>query len=171
MSAQSEQYAVALFELSREQDDLEEIKETFAAFLKSLDEKDMLFFRHPKIKKNEKKDVIRAMDFPALLKDFLFVVIENNRFEILEDIYGSFAALIDKMHRRMAVVVYSKEPLDKKRIQNLKEEYENRYNRKVTLENRTDKTIIGGLRFEFEGMVVDNTVNRTLNQLKSRLKK
>jgi F-type H+-transporting ATPase subunit delta len=69
----------------------------------------------------------------------------------------------------MHVVVYSQKPLGEKRIKALKDAYEAKYRRIVTLENKVDKSIVGGLRFEFDGKIIDDTVNSTLKQFQSRL--
>lgn len=171
MSAISDQYAVALFELSKADEKTDRVSEDFDSFIKSFDENSMTFFKHPAVKKNKKVEIVQTLDLDPLFKNFLSVLIENNRFDYLYDIRESYESLLDNMHKRMHVVVYSKRPLKKQQINALQEEYEKKYSRQVTVENKVDELIIGGLRFEFEGKVIDDTVNHTLRELKSRLTK
>ncbi len=171
MSAVSEQYAVALFALAREKKQIDEVEDAFSSFLDALGEEERTFFLHPRMKKADKKDIVKASSLPELFRDFLFVTIDNSRFDELENIFKRYRQLKANMHKILHVKVYSKKPLDDQRIKTLKQEYENRYNRQVTLENHVDKDIVGGLRFEFDGKVVDDTINHVLNQLKSRLTK
>ncbi len=171
MSAVSEQYAVALFALAKEKEQIDEIEESLSSFMDALGEEEHTFFMHPRMKKSDKKEIVRSMSLPELLRDFLFVAIDNNRFNELKNVLKRYRQLKADMHKVLHVNIYSKRPLNEKRLSTLKEEYENKYNRQVTLENHVDESIVGGLRFEFDGKVVDDTINHVLNQLKSRLTK
>ncbi len=171
MSAQSEQYAVALFELARETDVITEIEKTFASFLKSFDKQSRDFFTHPNIKRYDKKAAVKAVGLPTLFQDFLLVVVENGRVDILDKMYKDYKHLIDKMHKKMHIVVKSKKTLQKSRIEQLKTQFEKKYSRKVTIENQVDESIVGGLRFEFEGKVIDDTINHNLATLRRQLTK
>jgi len=171
MSATSNQYAVALFELAHEADEKDVIQETFEAFAKELDLEEMTFFIHPRITKADKKAVIKAMDMHALFTDFIYVLIDNNRFENIQTIKQNYDKLILEQGKIMRIDVFTKTALDKSRMNQLKKQYEKKYNRQVMIENHIDETIAGGLRVEFDGQVLDNTVNHMLSQLKHRLAK
>ena len=171
MSTTSNQYAVALFELAHEADEKDAISEVFEAFTKELDKEQLNFFIHPRIKKADKKAVIKGMEANQLFTDFIYVLIDNNRFENINDIKNDYDKLILDQGKIMRIDVYTKESLDKSRMSQLKKQYEKKYNRQVQLENHIDPSIVGGLRVEFDGKVLDNTVNHTLSQLKNRLAK
>ncbi len=171
MSALSEQYAVALFEVASDADVLNDVLEEYDALKQGLDDASMQFFMHPGVEKTKKRDLIDSLNVSETLQHFLYVLIDNNRFEYVPDIYEDYKALINNRFKRMHVIVYSKRPLDAKRKENLKQQYEAKYNRQVTLENRLDEKIVGGLRFEFEGKVIDDTINHTLSQMKRQLTK
>lgn len=171
MSATSSQYAVALFELAHEKNQLEEIENTFQALVNAIGSEELAFFKHPKVLKKDKKDVIKGMKLNDLLTDFLFVLIDNNRFEHVELMYKDFEQLILEQGKKMRINLFSKERLDSKRMSQLKEQFEKKYNRQVIIENHVDSSIIGGLRIEYDGKVLDDTINQTLRQLKNRLTK
>ena len=171
MSAISDQYAIALFEVSKEEDNLNAISDAYESFLEAIDQESMEFFLHPGIDKATKTKVIQKTDIPTTLKNFLSVLIQNNRFKVVKAIKRSFDDLLDTMHNRMDILVYSKKKLTNKRSETLKAQYEKTYSRQVTINNVVDPDIIGGLRFEFDGLVIDDTVNRTLNDLKRHLTK
>ena len=171
MSAISDQYAVALFELALELKKTDALVKDFEAFLDALDEESRTFFLHPKITKNEKKIMIDSFSFEPLFKDFLKVIIENNRFLLLSAILKGVQKLVEEQNNLMHITVFSGKALPKNRIEVLKTQYEQKYHRQVLIDNEIDETIVGGLRFEYNGMVIDDTVNHTLNQLKSRLTK
>ena len=171
MSALSEQYAVALFDVANDLDAVSDVQEEFKNLVDNLDVEAMKFFEHPGIEKVNKRQLIASLNMIKVFENFLNVLIDNGRFDQLKIIKDDFDELINNRYKRMHVVVYSKRPLDKKRQDNLKEQYEKKYNRQVTIENRVDNNIAGGLRFEFEGKVIDDTINHTLRQMKSRLTK
>lgn len=171
MSAISDQYAIALFEVSLEEKNTEAISEAFESFLEAFDDESMKFFLHPGIKKAIKTNIIQDIEAPTSFKNFLSVLVQNNRFKALEAIKVSFDELLDTMHNRMDVKVYSKKKLTEKRLKAMKEQYEKKYARQVTIDNVVDASIIGGLRFEFDGKVIDDTVNHTLSDIKRHLTK
>lgn len=171
MSAISDQYAVALFELAIEEKKTDDLSKVFSSFLESLDEESKQFFLHPKISKKEKQAMVNTFKIESLFKDFLNVLIENNRFLMLNDIFTGYQKLLEEQLNVMRITVVSGTALTKSRIETLKEQYEKKYHRQVLIENQIDETIVGGLRFEYNGLVIDDTVNHTLNQLKSRLTK
>ncbi|WP_343089384.1 ATP synthase F1 subunit delta, partial [Methanocalculus natronophilus] len=120
MSAISDQYAIALFEVSKEEDNLDAISNAYESFLEAIDKESMDFFLHPGIDKATKIEIIQKTDGPKTLKNFLSVLIQNNRFNGLKEIKESFDDLLDSMHNRMDVVVYSQKKLTKKRLETLK---------------------------------------------------
>ncbi|MFP4078516.1 MAG: ATP synthase F1 subunit delta [Bacillota bacterium] len=171
MSALSEQYAVALFELALEKDEASDLEDAYRTFIEGLDQEARTFFRHPGVKTEKKKAVIETLDVPILLKHFLSLLLDKNRFDEIDAIFESFKGIRSKADQEMHMVVYSKKPLPEKRLEQLKEAYAKKYNRTIFLENRMDESIIGGVRFEFDGKVIDDTINSTLKQFKNRLTK
>ena len=169
MSALSEQYAIALFELVVENNQSMDIEKSFEAFVEGMDEKTMNFFLHPGVQKKEKKDIIKELSLTETFRNLLYLLIDNNRFDHLEDILESYKEIRSNQANEMHVVVFSQKPLSEKRNTALKAQFENKYHRKVTIENKVDASIVGGLRYEFDGKIVDDTVNNTLKQFQSRL--
>lgn len=169
MSALSEQYAIALFELAEENKEALNIEEAFKAFVEGVDTKTTNFFLHPGVEKAKKKDIIRELTLPETLKNLFYLLVDKNRFDYVEAIYESFKDIRSNQANEMHIVVFSKKPLSEKRVDALKDAYEAKYHRSVTIENKLDESIVGGLRFEFDGKVIDDTVNSTLKQFQSRL--
>ncbi len=171
MSAVSDQYAVALFELALEGKATKEIKTAFSAFNSELDAENMRFFMHPNIVKKSKQALIDEFKLPLLFKDFLKVLVQNNRFDVIYLIQNSYDKLVDQLDATMRIEVFTGKPLAKERIENLEKVYGEKYNRKVVVSTTVDTTIAGGMRIEYNGMVLNDTVNHSLNKLKSRLTK
>ena len=171
MSAVSDQYAVALFELALEHEATKDIRKAFAKFHESLDAENMNFFMHPNIAKLKKQALIDSFDFPQLFKDFLKVLVQNSRFNTIEEIRKSYEKLVDQLDATMRIEVFTGKPMHQDRISNLEKVYGEKYNRKVVVKTTVDSKITGGMRVEYNGMVLNDTVNHSLNKLKSRLTK
>ncbi len=171
MSYVAFQYAEALFSLAKETSQIEDVLTEFKVIKKAFDFEIYQFLVHPKIKKQDKKDLISKFVNNSLLRRFIFVLIDNSRIEILDDVLDEFEKLIDNQNKTMKVQVYSHKLLSPGQKKQLADNLAKKHNRKIELENIVDKSIVGGLRLEFEGMVLDDTINNYLNSLKANLTK
>jgi F-type H+-transporting ATPase subunit delta len=171
MSYVAFQYAEALFSLSVEEKQLENVYANFQAFVQAQDEDIYSFLSHPKVSKKDKKEALSKAIDNTLVKNFMNVLIDNSRVELLEDCFNEFKKIYDNQHKVMIVFVYSGVALDDKEMKQLQENLGKKHNRNVTLENVVDPSIIGGIKIEFEGNVLDQTINHYLHSLKSSLTK
>ena len=141
------------------------------AFNESVDEEIYTFLNHPKITKNDKKEIVKQAISNSLLRNFINVLIDNSRIDLLEDTLSEYKKLFDNQNKVLKVIVYSNKVLSDKQKSNLEESLEKKNNRKVELNNVIDPSIVGGLRIEYEGMILDDTINHYLHSLKSNLTK
>lgn len=169
MSAVANQYAVALYELALEAAEETTIEKAFKAFTEALDDDIKAFFLNPRVRKKDKQALLETFKLPVLFCDFLKVVIEHHRFLDLKAIYHAYVSLLESQAKIMRIRVVSGRPLSEARMASLVKQYEQKYRRQVLLDNIVDPAIVGGLRFEFEGLVLDDTINANLNRLTSRL--
>ncbi len=169
MSAVSEQYAVALFELALELDALKTTRQAFDKFIESYDASTRTFFLHPNITKPSKRELIDSLKVPTLFGDFVKVVIDYNRMDRMGKIHESFIKLMEELDDVMRIRVHTGKPLSKERVNELEQVYSEKYHRNVIVEAVVDETIVGGMKVEYNGMVLNDTVNYSLNKLKSRL--
>jgi F-type H+-transporting ATPase subunit delta len=171
MSYVAFQYAEALFSVALEQNKIEEIEREFSAFVSAYDEEIKHFLLHPKVTKQEKKDVLKQVTDTDIFRHFLYVLIDNSRFELLNDIYREFKSIRDKQNKLMEVSVYSPSSLTDIELSKIKDSLAKKHNRKIRINNIVDEHIVGGLRLEYEGHVFDETINHYLKSLTSDLMK
>jgi len=169
MTGIASQYALAVFSLAKESEREEEFFSIIEEFSKSLDDKTHKFFAHPKISKLDKKTVLSDIVKDELLLNFLKVLVDNDRFLLVEAVVFAYKDILDEQNKVMQVKVYSNTPLSKVNLNKIIKKLKTTYNRKVELEEQTDETIIGGFRLEFEGNVLDETVNKRLEDIKTSL--
>lgn len=171
MSYVAFQYAEALFSLAQEANQVESLQQVYQAFLDAHDHDVRVFLNHPKIKKSEKKDVIaKAVDHP-LFVNFMYVLIDNSRMDIVEDVFAEYNTIINNQNKLMDATVYSKQALTKTELENLQTSIGKKHQRTVTLKNVVDPSILGGVRIEYEGHVLDQTINNYLHSLQNDLSK
>lgn len=170
MSVLGFQYAEALFDLANEKKCVDKIKDNFGSFIEASSAELMDFMNHPKIQKSVKKEMIDDLKLEDLLTHFLYVVIDHDRYEYLHEIFEEYENIIHRQNQVMNVNVYSKKKLTKAEKERLISKLEKKHNRKIELKNIVDETIVGGLKVEYEGYVLDDTINNYLQNLKATLK-
>lgn len=169
MSYVAFQYAEALFGLALEEQKVNNVLTEYQNFVESLDEDIYKFLNHPKVTKKDKKDVISKVVTDSLFKNFVFVLIDNSRMDYLDDCLNEFSVIVDNQNKVMKANVYSNKELTTQELKNLTSNLEKKHNRKVELTNIVDVKIIGGLKVEYEGNVLDDTINNYLTTLKNNL--
>lgn len=169
MSYVAFQYAEALFGLANEENQISKVAIELKKLEESFDTEIYNFLNHPKITKEAKKEIITKVVSFDLLKRFMFVLIDNLRIDLLGDILFEFNKIVDSQNKVMKVQVFSRKLLNTEQKKKLEVNLGKKYNRKIELENIVDKSIVGGLRIEFEGMILDDTINNYLHSLKANL--
>lgn len=165
------QYAEALFSLALEENQIDDVMNSFTAFVDAQNDEVTKFLNHPKVSKKNKKEVVGNVITNSLFKNFVFVLIDNSRIDYLNECLSEFKVINDNQNKVMNAVVYSKELLPISDLNKLKNNLGMKHNRKVKIENIVDPSIIGGLRIEYEGHILDETINNHLQTLKNNLTK
>ena len=148
------QYSEALFSLALEEKAVDSVLADLESFYSSIDDEIYKFLSHPKITKIQKKEIVGNVISNKLVKNFMFVLIDNSRIELLEDALIEYKKLNDSQNKVMQVKVFSKKVLNKEQHENLRSSLETNNNRKVELISIVDNPIVGGARIEYEGMVI-----------------
>ena len=171
MSYVAFQYAEALFSLAMEENQVDNVLQSYQDFVAAQDQEIYKFLTHPKISKKDKKEVVSKAISDELFKNFVFVLIDKSRIDYLVDCLEELQVIIDNQNKVMNVEVYSGRILESSEIKRLTNNLSKKHNRKVRLNNIVDESIIGGLRIEYDGNILDETINNYLNTLKSNLTK
>lgn len=176
VSSVSIQYAKAIFELALANQnennyyqDLLVIKESFID-----DEKTKQVFSHPSISTREKKEILSNVlndKINAELLHYLFVLVDNNRFLDLPDIVDTYQKLLDEYQEKLVVDVYTKYQLEEKQKQQIVSDLSKIYHASVMINEVIDETLIGGIKMMINGNIIDNTISKQLDILKTDLKK
>ncbi len=167
-------YAEALFEAARERGELEETLDNLHEFVDALEENEelQLFFYGTQIAERQKRQAIDRLTegMTDSTTNFLKVLSDNGRAEILEDVVRRYEDLV-KEHLGMVevelttAVELSDEELDRVR-RRLGEILEGK---EVILETSVDPDLVGGAVVSFGGRRVDGSVRGQLLNLRESM--
>lgn len=124
----------------------------------------------------DKKFLISFMDtIGSILKlsktfvNFLKVLTQNNRMNILTDIHRCYDTLWNQDHNYQNALIFSATPLlseNKIQIESLLNEF---FPQKLTLSYKVDKTLLGGFLIEVGNRRIDATMLNEIKQIKQIL--
>ncbi len=168
-------YAEALFELAQEPKQTDVLQAEFAKLVEVIESTDSfaLFLHSPAISSDAKKETLAKVlkgRVSDLFMDFLMVVADKDRLNVLVAMYETFEALIDRHAGRVKGVLTTAFALSEKEIAKLSKEISQKLNKTVSLEAKVDPAIIGGMILNIDETIVDGSVRRRLQLLDRKLK-
>ena len=167
-------YAEALFQLSEEENITKEIYKELrnvVELVKGNKELDNVL-KSPLVAKNEKIQLIEALFNNKInnnLKNFLKILVEKGRISSLKSIELTFKELLNNKNNIIEGTVISAVALTEKQVKELEEKLSKKYNKNVTLENKVDKNILGGVVIRLGNTQIDGSVKTRLDNIKDQL--
>jgi F-type H+-transporting ATPase subunit delta len=166
-------YARSLFEVGREQAKLDVLREQLGQFADALGEHRELsvFFFSPYFSTDEKRDALgRVLDGadPTLL-NFLALLIEKHRMPVIFRIRQEYERLWQEENRILPVEITSAIALDRATTETLGRTIGERAKRKVTLSERVDPDILGGVVVRVGNSILDASIRNRLEQLRRQV--
>ena len=167
-------YAEALFEASREREELEGVLEDLKEFVGALGDSEelRLFFYGGQIPEREKRRAIDALteDMALSARNFLKVLSDNGREEILEEVLVRYEELVKEHLGRVEVEVTTAVELSEEELDRIRERLGRVLEgREVILQPRVDPDLLGGAVFRFGGRMVDGSVRGQLHSLREEM--
>jgi F-type H+-transporting ATPase subunit delta len=163
-------YARSLFEVAREQDKLDELREQVAQFADALNDNRELavFFFSPYFSTIEKRESLAGLldGADASLLNFLGLLIENHRMPVIFRIRHEFERLWNEENKTLGVEITSAIELDQATTESLGKTIGERAGRKVTLAARVDPDILGGIVVRVGNSILDASIRNRLEQLR-----
>ena len=164
-------YSGALFEAARERGELEEVLSDLGEFVAALRESEelRLFFYGGQIPERQKR---RALDgltegMKTSTTNFLKVLVDNGREEILEEVLARYEQLVKEHLGRIEVEVTTAVELSEEQLDRLKDRLGGVLEGKeIILDNNVDPDLIGGAVFRFGGRMMDGSIRGRLDSLR-----
>ena len=166
-------YARSLFEVAKEQNKLDTIREQLGAFADALDETRELqvFFFSPYFSTAEKQDGLdRAVsDADPTLVNFLKLLIENHRAPVIFRVRRGFDELWLHENKRLPVQITSAIELDKATVGQIGERIAEQTGQKIDITSTVDSDILGGLVVRVGNSILDASIRNRLEQLRKQV--
>ena len=168
-------YGQALFDAAEDLGKSREIGEEYKAI-------SGVFADHPSLKKlflvptlsaHEKKAVAKTVFEGRIsqeLLNFLYILIDKGRIGVWDRIGRQYEKLVLERDGLIRGIVYTVLPVDSVRLKALEEKTGAALDRNVKLENRIDKSIIGGAVIYIDGKLIDASVKARIENMKQRMK-
>ena len=173
----SQRYARALFELSKENKNVEEVlnqlREINHAFEKDKELKS--FFTGPTVGSKTQLEALNGVfatkKFNEVAKGFLTILAQKRRFEFLPDIVTSLQATVDDSHGIARGDVRSASTLLPEERDGLERTISRYTRKKVVLEYHEDQKLVGGLVAKVGSFTFDDTLETQLRLMREAIKK
>ena len=171
----SRSYAIALYELSKENSELDSIENG----MKSLDElinqssdfKEMIL--SPTISKENKRNVIFAIanknNFSKILKKFLGYITIKNRLFFLEKIIESFLNLVSKNKGELKAKLISPKKLSTEEQKKIQSELSKDFKSQLNINYEYDPDLIAGLIIQIGSVMIDTSIKTKLKKLEKNM--
>lgn len=130
------------------------------------------FTASPKVEPDRKKAMLAkalAGSLDPLLLDFLGLVVDRGRGEILGEIVQAFLDQYDEASGILKARVFSAVPLADALAEKVRKQLETMYGKKIALDLHVDPETLGGLTLQVGDTRFDGSLDRALNEIRARL--
>lgn len=169
-------YAIALFELAREEKKLDAVAESLAALKAALAESDELraLTTSPLVGRDEAVRAVAAvaasMKLDPITANFLGVLARNRRLVQLGNVIRAFATLAARHRGEITAEVTSAHKLDEGQVDAIRKTLRARMGRDIAVDLNVDPAILGGLVVQIGSQRIDGSIRTKLNSLAQAMK-
>ena len=171
----SKSYALALYELAKENSELNKVADGMnglkTLLSESSDFKEMIL--NPTVTKEEKNKVIIEMvnqyNFCQTLKKFLSFLTSKNRLFFLNQIIDSFLDFVSSNKGELKAKLLSSKELSKTELEKICSELSKDFQSPIKIDYKHDPDLIGGLIIQVGSVMVDASIKSKLRQLQKSM--
>ena len=170
----SKKYAEALFDTAEKQNLTVKVLDDLSLIIENIKTNNDLFnfLDSPIININDKKDVINKIfgdNIENISVNFLYLLSDNSRYELLEEIIEEYRNLFNKSNEIISVKAVTAVDMKDYLKEKLQQKLENKLQKKVVIEYEVNSEIIAGLVLEVDGTTIDTSVQTKLNNIKKQI--
>ena len=166
----SQRYALALYELSKEGNQTEEVVLSLKSFMKiynsNLDLKN--FIKNPTYSVESQKKlfekILNLMNFNKIIKNFFYILIIKKRIFFLDTIIEEFLKLISLKKGEINANLISSKKIDEKTILDIEKEISTNINSSIKLKSEIDESLIGGVVIQIGSLMIDTSIKNKLEK-------
>ena len=171
----SKSYAVALYELAKENSELSNAEDGMTGLKRLLNDNSDFkgMISSPTVGKEEKKKIMfRIADqynFSQILKNFLGFITIKNRLFFLGQIIDSFLNIVSINKGELKAKLISSKQLSKKELEDIQSELSKDFKSSIKIDYKYDPNLIAGLIIQVGSVMVDTSIQNKLKQLEKNM--
>jgi F-type H+-transporting ATPase subunit delta len=175
LKALAERYAGALVDVALENNQADQVKKELSAFAALVRESAELhaFLANPSIARASKhaaiEQLVSKMGASRTLRNYLFVIVDQRRAGMLEEIEEAFSRILDARQGITQATVTSAAELSAKERAELVDVLTKLTQEKVQAEFMTDSALIGGVVVRIGSTIYDGSVRARLERMRARM--
>ena len=168
----SQRYALALYELSKENDLTQEFESNIQTFLKIYKSNQDLvnFIKNPtNTIENQKivfEKILNNLKLNKLMKNFFLILIIKKRIFFIDKIFDEFLKLISTKRGEISSNLISSKKIDKENLLNIEKEISTSLNRSIKINYKLDENLIGGIIIQIGSLMIDTSLKNKLQKYK-----
>ncbi len=172
--AVAKRYAVALFQIAKEQNLLDQIEEELRTVKEVFtNDNDFLsFLEHPKVTKDAKRTMIvnAFSSLSAFVQNTLQLMIDRHRTDAIVAMTDEFIELANDAKSVADAKVYSVRPLTEAETTAVSTAFAKKIGKNtLRITNITDSNLLGGIKIRIGNTIYDGTVSGKLERLSKQL--
>ena len=161
----AERYSLALFELSEENNLLNQIEDQALSLINLI--------KDPTINQEDLFKIINKIaenyKFNKLFVNFLDFLIQKRRFFFIERILKSFIETCSRKRGELKAELRSAKNLSSDEVKKITELLTKNFSSKIKLNYKYDESLIGGLVLQIGSTMVDTSIKNKLQQIENRM--
>lgn len=149
---------------------LDEANQVLDIFEKNPDFYD--FINYPAISAIEKKDILKNVFEGRICRELLnllYVLTDKGRTARFSKIIKAYKDMVDREEGITYGTVYSVEPLTDAQMKKVESQLTDLLKEETKLENKLDKSLIGGMKVMVDGRIIDASIRKRLQDLSNKL--
>lgn len=175
MEEVTSRYAAALVSLAKEEQKLEQYKIAVLNMKEVFDSNPevLKYLKSYFVKSEEKYNLVEDLTKEFGLKNFtnfMKLLVEKHKIYLFKDIVSEITKGINFELDIYEGFVYSTEPLENSKIDEISQVISQKIGKKVELKNRLDSRLIGGVKVVVHDHVFDGSIKYKLETMKEQLK-
>lgn len=173
-SAIAKRYALALFQLAKEKQLLDQLESELRVVKEVVKNNPALetVLKSPKLSNEKKKEILTEAfaDVNTYLKNTMMILVDRHREDQISDLADHFIELANEERGIAEAKVYSTRPLTEAERQALSVAFAKKVNKSsLRIENIVDSNLLGGVKLRIGNRIFDGSLSGKLERLERKL--